>query len=312
MRTRRLGRSGLTVSALGLGTLTWGLGVDEEAARDQLTTFVGTGGTLVDTAPTYGGGAAEEWLGALLNSEVAREDVVLLSKAGLRRGAGGRVVDPSRRGILDSLDGSLRRLRTDHVDVLLVHAWSDEVPLEETCAALEYAVSSGRARYVGVSNYSGWQVARAFSLLESARVPLVADEVELSLLQREAEHEVLPASESLGFGVLAWGVLGRGILTGKYRGGVPPESRAASRAFAGSLEGLLDERAASVTEAVVTAARGLGSTPAEVALAWVRDLPGVSSALIGARTMAQLKAALSSDGLTLPPEIRTALSDVSA
>lgn len=173
-------------------------------------------------------------------------------------------------------------------------------------------MSSGRARYVGISNYSGWQTARAFSVLESARIPLVANEIEHSLLHRDAEHEVLPAAQALGFGVLSWAPLGRGILTGKYRGGIPPQSRAASRVFPRFLDRYLDERAVAITEAVITAARGLDVPPAQVALAWARDTPGVSSVIVGARTVTQLQAALGSESLDLPGPVRDALDDVSA
>ncbi|MBK8469371.1 MAG: aldo/keto reductase [Actinomycetales bacterium] len=312
MQTRRLGRSGLQVSTLGLGTLTWGIQVDDEGARDQLTAFVAAGGTLIDTAPTYGNGAAETMIGELLGQVIAREDVVLVTKAGLRRGPEGRVVDASRRALLASLDASLARLGTDHVDLWLAHAWDPHVPIAETLGALEYAVGSGRARYVGVSNYTGWQVARAATMLEAGRVPLVCNEIEHSLLQREGEHEVLPAAVELGFGVLAWAPLGRGVLTGKYRGGIPPQSRASSRSFPNFLERFLDERAYAVTEAVVTAARGLDVTPAEVALAWARDTPGVTATVVGARTMTQLTTAVRSDALGLPAELRSALDEVSA
>jgi len=313
MLSRHLGRSGLAVSRLGLGTLTWGVEVDEEGARDQLTAFVAAGGTLVDTAHGYGAGSAETMLGTLLKARaVAREDLVLVTKAGIRQEGDRRIVDVSRRGLLRELDGSLARLGTDHVDVWLAHAWSDSVPLEETLGALEYAVSSGRARYVGVSNYSGWQTARAFSLLESARIPLVANEIEHSLLHRDGEHEVLPAAQALGFGVLAWAPQGRGILTGKYRGGIPPQSRAASRVFPRFLERYLDERAVSISDAVVTAARGLDVPPSQVALAWARDTPGVSAVLVGARTLTQLQTALGSEAIDLPGPVRDALDDVSA
>ncbi len=311
MHSRRLGHSGLTVSRLALGTLTWGLGVDEEGARDQLEAFVEAGGTLVDTGHSYGEGAAETWLGRLIGPVVPRSQVILATKSGVRAGPSGRVVDLSRRALLDDLDVSLRRLGTDHVDLWLVHAWSDAVPLAETLGALEFAVRSGRARYVGVSNYSGWQAARAFSLVEEQRIPLLCNEVEVSLLAREAEYEVLPAARCLGFGVLAWAPLGHGVLTGKDRNGMPPDSRAASLTFPRSVQRHLDERSAPIVDAVVTAARGLGVPPAQVALAWVRDLPGVSSAVVGARTVAQLRAALTADELSLPAEIRAALDDVS-
>ena len=142
------------------------------------------GGTLVDTAYGYGGGSAEEILGRLVGDVVPRDDVVLCTKAGIERRGEERVVDTSRRALLRQLDTSLSRLGVDHVDLWLVHAWSDAAPLEETVGAMAYAVSSGRATYVGVSNYSGWQTARAMSLLERERVPLVANEIEYSLLQR--------------------------------------------------------------------------------------------------------------------------------
>ena len=179
-------------------------------------------------------------------------------------------------------------------------------------SALEWAAGSGRARYVGVSNYSGWQSARAFSLLESARVPLVANEVQYSLVCRAPETEVTPAADSLGIGLLPWSPLGRGVLSGKYRSGIPSGSRAASPDFPGFAERFLDEHSVRVADAVAMAARGLGVKPAEVALAWVRDRPAVAAPIVGARTAAQLRTALSSLDLELPEQIVTALDDVSA
>ncbi len=209
------------------------------------------------------------------------------------------------------LDTSLGRLDTDHVDLWLVHTWSAEAPLTETLSALEYAVGSGRARYVGVSNYSGWQSARAFSLLESARVPLVANEIEYSMVHRDPERELSAAALALGFGLLPWSPLARGVLTGRYRGGVPSDSRAASRDFPSFVERFLDERSRLIVEAVSTAARGLEVSATE-ALAWLRDRPGVVAPIVGARTTAQLRTALSSEALELPAELVEALDEVSA
>ncbi|HEV7145982.1 MAG TPA: aldo/keto reductase [Pedococcus sp.] len=311
MRHRRMGRSGLSVSRLALGTMTWGRTTDEEGARDQLRTFVDAGGTLVDTAHGYSDGAAEQIIGRLIHDEVTREDVVICTKSGISRRSGERVVDTSRHSLLGQLDTTLERLGSDHVDLWLVHTWSDEVPLAETLSALEWAVSTGRARYVGVSNFSGWQSARALSLLEQARIPLVANEVEYSLLNRSAEPDLLGAAEALGFGLLPWSPLGRGVLTGKYRHGIPADSRAASRDFPRFTARYLDDRAAGIVEALAIAARGLGVSPAEVALAWVRDRPGVVSPVVGARTTAQLKTSLASESLELPEEIVAALDEVS-
>lgn len=313
MQTRRLGRSGLSVSRLGLGTMLWGLSVDQAEARDHLDLFVSAGGTLVDTAHRYGEATpAEEMLGALLGDVVARDEIVICTKAGLSQRGDQRVVDASRGRLMTQLDASLRRLRTDHVDLWLVHAYDDQTRLEETASALVWAYESGRARYVGVSNYTGWQVARMASLLERSGVAMVADEVEYSLVNRTAEQEVVPAAQALGFDVIAWSPLGRGVLSGKYRHGVPSGSRASSPRFPGFVQRFLDERSRTTATAVTTAADGLGIPPVSVALAWVRDRPAVASALIGARTGGQLREALASEDVRLPGEISQALEDVSS
>ena len=307
-----MGRSGLSVSRLALGTMTWGRATEPETASEQLRTFLDAGGNLVDTAHGYGDGASEEILGRLLEDEVSRDDVVICTKAGISRRSGERVVDTSRHALLRQLDTSLDRLGTDHVDLWLVHTWSDDVPLSETLSALEWAVSTGRARYVGVSNYSGWQAARAMSLLEQARVPLVANEVEYSLVNRTPEPDLTEAAQALGFGLLPWSPLGRGVLTGKYRNGIPADSRAASRDFPRFTARFLDEHSTAVVEALVIAAKGLDVTPAEVALAWVRDRPGVVSPIVGARTTSQLRTSLASESLELPAELVEALDEVPA
>ncbi|WP_088319006.1 aldo/keto reductase [Kineosporia sp. R_H_3] len=318
MEQRAVGRSGLLVSRLGLGTLTWGRDTDEHEAADQLREFTDAGGTLVDTAASYGDGASETVLGSLLGTLVPREDVIVCTKAGVVRRHGVQEVDTSRRTMLAALDGSLRRLRTDHVDLWLAQAWHEDVPLEETMSALEHALRTGRARYVGFANYCGWQTARAATLLEAAGAGglggagAVAAEVEFSLVQRGVEREVLPAAEALGLGVLAWSPLGRGVLTGKYRTGTPADSRAASPHLSGFVGVYLDGASRRVVDAVATAADGLGCSATEVALAWVRDTPGVASALVGARTASQLRASLASEAVELPPEIRLALAEVSA
>jgi aryl-alcohol dehydrogenase-like predicted oxidoreductase len=313
MRQRRLGRSGLYVSELGLGTMTWGRDTDEHEARDQIVAFVDAGGTLIDTAAGYGDGESEALIGALLAGVVGRDEVVVATKAGISRRTGERVVDVSRGSLLDELDGSLRRLGTDHVDLWQVHTWSDDAPLDETLSAVDLAVSSGRARYAGISNYNGWQTARAVTWQEAwpGRAPIVSTQVEYSLLQRGIEAEVLPAAMALGLGVLPWSPLGRGVLTGKYRSGVPADSRAASPHFESFVGRYLDGRARRIVDAVVTAADGLGVTPLEVALAWVRDRPGVTAPIVGARTAAQLRGALQAADTVLPAEIVSALEDAS-
>lgn len=311
MEQRVVGRSGLRVSRLGLGTLTWGRDTDEHEAAEQLREFVDAGGSLLDTADSYGDGAAEEVLGGLLGGVVDREELLICTRSGISWRDGILRSDPSRGAMLTGLEASLTRLRTDHVDLWLVPVWSGQVPLEETLTALEIAARSGRARYVGFANYSGWQLARAATLLGGVATP-VAAEVEYSLVQRGVEPEIVPAAEALGLGLLAWSPLGRGVLTAKYRTGTPADSRAASPHLSDFVGAYLDPRSRRIVDAVVTAAEGLGCAPLEVALAWVRDRPAVASVLVGARTTAQLRASLMSEDLELPEEIRSALDEISA
>ena len=313
MQQRALGATGLKVSRLGLGTMTWGRDTDEHEARDQLIAFAEAGGTLIDTAAGYGDGASEELIGTLIGDVVGRDEIVLATKAGISRRTGARVTDASRGTMITTLDASLKRLGVDHVDLWQVHVWVEDIPLEETLSALDYAVTSGRASYVGISNYAGWQTAQAATWQRAVpgRATLASTQVEYSLLNRHVEHEVLPAAEAMGLGVLPWSPLGRGVLTGKYRTGTPADSRAASPHFGNFVEAYLTERGHRIVEAVARAAEGLDWTPLEVALVWVRDRPGVTAPIVGARTAAQLRGALGTDDLTLPPEIVDALDDVS-
>lgn len=313
MQQRALGATGLKVSRLGLGTMTWGRDTDEHEARDQLISFAEAGGTLVDTAAGYGDGASEELIGTLIGDVVARDEIVLATKAGISRRTGERVTNTSRGTMISTLDASLKRLGVDHVDLWQVHVWVEDIPVEETLSALDYAVSSGRAAYVGISNYTGWQTAQAATWQRAVpgRAVLASTQVEYSLLNRSIEHEVLPAAQALGLGVLPWSPLGRGVLTGKYRTGTPADSRAASPHFGNFVGAYLNERGQRIVEAVARAAEGLEWTPLEVALVWVRDRDGVTSPIVGARTAAQLRGALGIEELTLPPEITDALDDVS-
>ncbi|MHA7304153.1 aldo/keto reductase [Arthrobacter sp. TMN-49] len=308
MEQRFMGTSGLRVSALTLGTMSWGKETDAEAARTQLRDFVDAGGTTLDTAVSYVEGRSEAILGELLGDVVPRSDVVLISKAGISHRNGKRMVDTSRRAMLAGLDASLARLGTDHLDLWLAHIWDDNVPLEETLAALEYAVSSGRVRYAGVSNYNGWQLARAATLSETA---LVANQVEYSLLARTVENDVVPAAEHVGTGLLCWAPLGRGVLTGKYRGQIPSESRGASATMGSYVEKYLDGRPANITEALITAAKGLGRPPLDVALSWLLDHHGVSAAVVGPRSPEQLTEILKSSLTPLPEPILSVLNEVS-
>src|SRR4051795_5924985 len=313
MEQRRLGSTGLYVSRLALGTMTWGRDTDEDDASSQLKSFLEVGGTLIDTADVYVEGESEKIVGRMLTGVVARQDVIVATKAVSRRGQE-RDRDASRRHLLSALDASLERLGTDYVDLWQMHAWDTATPIEETLGALDTAVSSGRARYVGISNYTGWQTAKAATWQRAwpGRAPIVSTQMEYSLLQRGIEREVVPAVLDLGIGILPWSPLGRGVLTGKYRSGTPADSRGASPDYQTFIDGLRSSTADRVVEAVITAAEGLGTTPLGVALAWLHDRPGVVAPIVGARTAQQLQAALDAEGVRLPPAIVTALDDVSS
>lgn len=305
MEWRRLGRTGLRTSSVGLGTMTWGRDTDEHEAAEQLKVFLDAGGSLLDTAATYSDGGALDIIGGLLREEVDRDELVIAARSGVAHGR----VDASRGALLRSLDETLRRLGTDHVDVWLVQAPDPGTPAHETVSTLAHAVRSGRARYVGLANHPAWQVARLATLLEGDP-GLACVQTEMSLLNRSAEAELLPAAEALGVGLIAWSPLGRGVLSAKYRHSVPADSRAASPHLRGFVEPYLTAEARRVVEAVATAADGLGRAPVEVALAWARDAPGVSSVVVGARTPAQLRGSLAAVDLELPDEIRDVLDEI--
>ncbi len=292
--------------------MSWGAGTGVDEASEQLAAFVDAGGTLVETAESYGAGAAQEMLGEVLATAVRRDDVVLAGRGGVPGSPLGE--GPARGALLDGLDAMLERLGTDHLDVWQLPGFDARVPLEETLSAVEVAVYSGKARYAGLVAPAGWElatVAERGRALGGVTVPVSA-QVEYSLLCRDPERELLPAAVHHGVGLFAWAPLGRGVLTGKYVDGTPADSRGASPELAPYVEARRTERSARIVHAVLTAADGLGTSPLSVALAWVRDQPGVSAAIVGARDAAQLTASMAADPLILPAEIRTALDDVSA
>lgn len=313
MEKRRAGASGLELSRLGLGTMTWGRDTDEIEAADQCRAFLDAGGNFIDTAATYGDGDSERVIGGLIGTLFNRDEVIIATKAGIAFSDGVRRVDASRHSLIAELDRSLNRLGTDFVDVWQINNWDELTPLDDTLSALDYAYTTGRARYVGISNYSGWQLARAATKQQSnsMKAPLTTVQGEYSLLNRSAEYELIDAAIECGLGFLAWAPLARGVLTGKYRKGIPSDSRGAAPHFAKHIEPYLDPRSTRIVEAVAVAAEGLGFSPIEVALAWVRDAPGVTTALIGARTGAQLRGVLKSEEISLPDIVRNALDEIS-
>jgi aryl-alcohol dehydrogenase-like predicted oxidoreductase len=284
--------------------MTWGRDTDIHEARDQFNLFYEAGGRFIDTADVYSDGVSEEIVGEFCRE---RSDVLISSKAGSVRT--NRRRDASRSHLLNALDATLRRLRKPHLDVWHIHAWDPYTPLEETLTAAAHAIDSGKVRYLGVSNYSGWQLTSAAL---GSKYPVISAQMEYSLLQRGIEREVVPAALDLGVGIMAWSPLGRGVLTGKYRHATPADSRAATSHFAAFITPYLNERSRAIVDATCTAAEGLGLTPIDVSLAWLSARPQVSSAVIGARTAAQLRVVLNSVNTVLPVEIHEALDEVSA
>ena len=313
MEMRVLGNSGLRVSRLALGTMTWGRDTDEHEAAEQLKAYLDSGGNFIDTAASYGDGDSERVIGGFLETLVPRDELILASKAGISWNSGERIINNSRSSLLGDLDKSLNRLGVSEIDLWQVHRWDENVPLEETLSALDYSVSSGRVRYIGLSNFLGWQLARAATLQNPifGKSPIISIQSEYSLLNRKIEEEVIPAALELNIGLLAWSPLGRGVLTGKYRNGTPADSRGASQHFANFVAPYLNNRSAKIVDAVSVAAEGLGYSPLEVALAWVRDSYGVTSSIVGARTAAQLRGVLTVEEITLPDPVRAALDEVS-
>jgi len=310
MEYRTLGRSGCAASTLTLGTMTFGNETDEAGAHEQLDTFLAAGGTLIDTADVYTGGASEEIIGRWLGKQPAdiRSQVVLATKGRFPMGQGPNDAGLSRRHLRDALDASLSRLGVDTVDLYQVHAFDPYTPLEETLGFLDDAVHAGKISYVGLSNYTGWQVQKVVDLAEFRGLARpVTLQPQYNLLVREIEWEIVPACQSTGLGLLPWSPLGGGWLTGKYTKSERPTG--ATRLGENPERGVeaYDRRSAvqrtwDVVDAVQGVASARGVTMAQVALAWLVDRPMVTSVILGARTTEQLKDNLGAAGLHLSQE----------
>jgi len=306
MDYRQLGSSGLRVSALTLGTMTFGgqgnfakVGsTDVATARRQVDMCVDAGINLIDTADVYSRGASEEIVGEVLDGR--RDELLLATKVRMRMGDGPNMVGLSRHHVIEGCEASLRRLRTDHIDLYQVHEWDGSVPLEETLSALDQLVSDGKVRYVGVSNFAGWQLMKALGVSERHGLArFVSQQIYYSLQERSAEYELIPAAADQGLGTLVWSPLAGGLLSGKYRRG--EDAPEGSRRFAGWSEPpIYDEHKLYDTiEALVGVGETHDVSAAQVALAWLLTRPTISSVIVGARTDKQLADNLQAASLTL-------------
>jgi aryl-alcohol dehydrogenase-like predicted oxidoreductase len=307
---RNLGRSGCAVSALALGTMTFGREADEADSHAQLDRFLAVGGNLIDTADVYADGASEEIIGRWLTKKEPqeRERVVLATKGRFPMGDGPNDVGLSRRHLTTALEASLRRLNVERVDLYQVHAYDPLTPLDETLRFLDDAVHAGKVHYVGLSNFTGWQLQRAVDIAEFGGLATpVTLQPQYNLLVREIEWEVVPAARANGLGLLPWSPLGGGWLTGKYsreeaptgatRLGENPDRGVEAYARRGSAERTWD-----VVDTVRAIAQERGDSMAQVALAWLVARPAVTSVILGARTLAQLDDNLAAIGVHLSAE----------
>ncbi|MGC0366010.1 aryl-alcohol dehydrogenase-like predicted oxidoreductase [Rhodococcus sp. 27YEA15] len=317
---RLLGKSGLRVSPLSLGAMTfgdaWGWGSDKKTARRIFDAYVDAGGNAVDTANIYTDGQSEEYLGEFVRGR--RESIVLATKyTGTRNPSDPNAGGNNRKSLVASVESSLRRLGTDYLDLLYVHAWDGLTSGDEVIAALGDLVRSGKVLYLGISDTPAWQVARMQTIAElRGWAPLVALQVEYSLIERTTERDLIPMAAELGLGVVPWAPLGGGVLTGKYTAAdlaAPPADRpGGTRRDHATANRTLTARGLSIADTVVAVANDLGIRPAQVALAWTLQNPAVASSLIGARTPEQLHENLSALDVEFEVEHLRRLDDASA
>ncbi len=319
MEYRTLGTSGCSVSSYALGTMTFGAETDEAGSFAQLDAFVEAGGTFVDVADVYAGGTSEEILGRWLAARPGdvRDRVVLATKGRFPTGGGPNDVGLSRRHLSRALDASLRRLGVDAVDLYQVHAWDPLTPPEEWLAFLDDAVHAGKILYPGLSNLTGWQVQRVMDLADRRGLARpVTLQPQYNLLVREIEWEIVPACLANGLGLLPWSPLGGGWLTGKYRRDQAPSGATRLGEDPGRGVEAYDRRSTQqrtwdVVDALQRVADGRGVPMARVALAWLHDRPGVTSVILGARTVEQVRDNLGAAGLHLSPDETAALDAAS-
>lgn len=317
MDYRYLGRTGLKVSELCLGSMTFGREADESTSFAMMDAFAEAGGTFIDTADVYTRGKSEEIVGKWLNNQ-AREDFTIATKVRFTMGDGANDVGLSRKHIMDAVEQSLQRLDVDYIDLYQVHCYDPGTPLKETLSTLNTLVEQGKIRYIGVSNYKSYQIQKAIDVSKAMGWEgFISLQPLYNLLDRSLEWEIVELCQQEGIGIIPWSPLRGGWLTGKYRRDMenPPEGTRVARA---EKEGWLEkwsaydnERTWHVVDTLLEVAEEVDKSPAQVALNWVKDQPAVTAPIIGARTMEQLHDNLACVGWTLSDEQRTRLSDAS-
>ncbi|MBA2311916.1 MAG: aldo/keto reductase [Actinobacteria bacterium] len=302
------------VSELCLGTMTFGREVDEDGTKTMVDRFIDEGGNFIDTADVYSAGVSEEFTGRAIKSR--RDDVVLATKVRFPMDEGPNDVGVSRKHVMQGCEASLRRLGTDYIDLYQVHCWDPITPLEETLSALSNLVHQGKVRYLGVSNYSGWQIMKAAHISETKGFErFISLQPQYSLVERNIDYEVVPVCLDQGLGIIPWGPLGGGFLSGKYRKDEKPpkDSRIeqASPDMEEAWERRANERNWNIIDAVGTVVEETGKTYPQVALNWLLSRPGVTAPIIGARTMEQLEDNLGAAGWRLDDKHMQRLDEAS-
>lgn len=318
MDYRFLGKTGLQVSELCLGAMTFGEDCDENASVQMLNRFVEVGGNFIDTANGYSRGLSEEILGRWLNGQ-CRDDLVIATKVRFGTEAGPNKQGLSRKHILSAVEASLRRLQTDYIDLYQVHMWHPPTPLEETLSTLDGLVRSGKVRYIGVSNFAAWQVQKAIDLSQAnGWASFCCLQPLYNLLDREAEWELIPLCRNEGLGVIPWSPLRGGWLSGRYkRGMIGPEpgsrvQRAEELHLSEAWSIYNNDHTWRVIDALFAVAADIDKTPAQVALRWLLQQPGVTAPIIGARNLQQLEDNLGAAGWSLGVEHLECLDQASA
>lgn len=317
MDYRYLGKTGMKVSELCLGAMTFGRESDEATSFAMLDAFVEAGGNFIDTANVYTRGASEALLGKWMQGK-ARESLVIATKVRFPMGEGVNEVGLSRKHILASVEDSLRRLQTDYIDLYQVHCYDPGTPLKETLSTLNHLVQQGKVRYIGVSNFKSYQIQKAQDICKEYQWDgFISLQPLYNLLDRAIEWEIVEMCAKEGMGIIPWSPLRGGWLSGKYRRGMelPPDdtrvAAASQRGWSESWSNYANERTWSVIDTLVAVAEDIGKTPAQVALNWVKDQPVVTSPIIGARTLRQLQDNLGAVGWSLSAEQRQRLNEVS-
>ncbi|MGV9182859.1 aldo/keto reductase [Arcanobacterium canis] len=306
MKNKRIGRSGLEIGELGLGTLTWGRDTESADAQAQIRSLLEAGGNAVDLSPAYCDGAGLDVMGDILSSGAPRDELALIVHAGITPEG----VNTGRRALIQSVHQSLKRMGTTYADVVMIAAPDPLTPIDETMQAAADLVRWGDAHYIGLANFPTWLAATvAQYVADHDLFDLIALGARYSILHREAEASAFLAHA--GMSMFAYAPLAGGVLTGKYRHTIPPTSRAATGHLAWSVEHHLSDSQRSLTEAVARAADGLARTPADVSLAWSLERDEVGAVFIGARTASQFDQALALDLSPLPGPVVDALNEVS-